>query len=376
MVLPSLRHFDYDFAMTISLTPSRRKRIRRSDADGIAWMVDKEHYWTAEALQEILKRVQALCHEDVEEALRAGKSALEILKTRMVEPSPDLKAMTLAIHGTTLRCSGQLYEALRIYGRALETPDLTSTGRNDVLNRTAVTLVYLDRAEDGLVALNEAMPLDPCPPMSRSLRGWAYMENGDYEKGLRDCLAVLDHFETVKFTDHAFLAAIINAATMLSCEAGIRIQPATLERIRAAISVYRDALPKNGSNYYKTQSLRFLLSRAQALVLARMGNVEGALSRLKRAIEGLQAKHPDDAMHASIDAMYLLAKDGQDREAATEARRTLSLAERARCPPPRKAVKILKHTTEADSLLPPTALELKVLLRQRRQPPKPHPKRK
>lgn len=293
MALPSLRNFDYDFGMSISLRPSRRKRIRRSDAAGIAWMVNREHYWTEEALREILKRVQVLCFDDGEEALSAGASAIKILETRMVSPSPDLIATTLALQANTLRCNGRIHEALKIYERAQSIPGLSPAGQHEVLSRKAVALVYSGRTGEGLNLLSAAMDLDPNPPMGHALRGWAHMENGDYEEGLQDCMVVIEYFEQVNVDDHAFLAAIINAANLISCEAGVTVETATLHRIRDAIPIYRATIPRSGSGYYRTQVLRYLLKRAEALVLARLGKLEGAISRLYRVVEKLENRQVD-----------------------------------------------------------------------------------
>ena len=162
----------------------------------------------------------------------------------------------------TLRRNGKPEEALRVYDRALKTTGLTGVGRCYIYSRMAVPLVCLNRVDDGIAALNAALRLQPNELLPVALRGWAHLEAGNLEASLKDCLTVIERTEHISHTDHSFLGAIVNAANALSYEAGVQVDYALLQRLKAAIVLYRSSLPKNGTNYYKTQNLRLTLSRA------------------------------------------------------------------------------------------------------------------
>ncbi|KXJ04363.1 hypothetical protein AC249_AIPGENE25017, partial [Exaiptasia diaphana] len=302
-VIPSV--FNYPCCMT-RLTPYRLKRIRHADADDIARMVDQENYWSTEALREILKRIETLNTEDPLEALEASRHALRILE-RVREISPDLRALTTAIHGAALRYNGELDKALAMHEHALSLKGLSGAGRGNVLARMAVTLVHLGQLDRGLAAVDEALTLvsDVVPVLV--VRGWIRMFTNPLKDALDDFVLVLEHVRETSRPDYSLFCAIVNCCNLLSYET-LDVEEAFIERMRREITAYRKILPAGGSNYRKAQRPRLILSRAEALVLARDGQAEKAVTPLQRAAEGLKPHYPDDALDAHMDLMWLLTK--------------------------------------------------------------------
>lgn len=327
-------------------------------------MVYLEHYWVADALKEILKRVEALNHEDAAQSVPAAEAALQILK-RIHNPHPDLQSLTLAVYASALRYNGMLTEAIETLNRAEVIEGTTRSGQGDVLARKAVTLVCLDQLEVALESINRAVSLCSGEAPIRAARSWIRMIAGDFEGTLQDCLEILQDPRIMGRTDYTALSAIVNAANVLSYEAGPKVELPILDRIRDAIAQSRQALPTEGSGYYRGQRSRLLLSRAEALILARTDDPERALSILRRAALGLQKKYPDDALDASIDLMCLLAKNGEHALAAAETRTILELIDRIPVKPPPLALAILKASAKRSSLNAMAAAELRVRLRSR-----------
>ena len=353
--------------MPISLTPSRRKRIRRSDAAGIAWMVDREHYWTEEALREILKRVERLCHEDLAGAVSAGRSALTILETRILFPSADLTGLTMSIYGSTLRLAGELEKALRVYDQGLGTPGLTKGAQSDLYFRRSVTLVCLGLTEEGLQSIESALRLNPQCPTHLATRGWVRMLAGDFRGTMEDCLTVIRKGPQLPSRDLAYFAAIVNAAACLSFEAGVRVTHEQLALLENAVQDFRSALPDRGTSFYKYQRMRHMISRAEALILADKGMLDRSISILERVVVGLQ-DFPDDALDASVDLACLLAKDGREKEAAQEVRRILEISRTCSWRLSLSAKNVLRHAAQEASINVLQATELRIRLRSRERP--------
>ena len=273
--------------MSLSLTVFRLRRIREADARDIARMVDQEHYWTSESVQEILRRVEILSDEDPEQAVRAAHSAIDIVERRIVEPPVSLRARALSVLGSTLRINGELEEALKAFERA--SPELSA--------------------------------------------------------------------------DHSLISSIVNIAASLSYEAGADVEPTVLKRVQEAIPRYRELLATKGSQFYKVRRLRLMLSRAEALVLARVGEEAQAVQILERVVRGLRPKLPDDALDASVDLMCLLAKMEDEEAAVIEARRTLEIAEEAKSRPGLIAMTVLANSVKKEQLSVVEAVEMRIRLR-------------
>lgn len=350
--------------MSISLTIHRKKRIRRANAADIGRMVYLEHYWVPDALKEILRRVEVLNHEDAVESLLAAESALQILK-RIHSPPPDLESLALAVYASALRYNGRLSEAIETLNRAEAIEGTTRSGQGDVLARKAVTLVCLGQLEVALESIDKAVSLCSGEAPIRAARSWIRMIAGDFEGTLQDCLQILQDPKIMSRTDYTALSAIVNAANVLSYEAGPKVEPSILDRIHEAIAQSRQALPTKGSGYYRGQRSRLLLSRAEALILARTDDPERALSILRRTTQGLQKKYPDDALDASIDLMCLLAKSGEHDLAVAETKTILELIDRIPVKPPPLALAILKASAKRSSLNAMAAAELRIRLRSR-----------
>ena len=326
-------------------------------------MVDQEHYWTAEALQEILRRAEFLSNEDPEEALRAARSAVEILERRLVEPATSLQVRVIVVLGSMLRINGNLEEALQAFEHALRLAAPGSADRSRVLMRMTVTLVYLNRIEAALEAVNEALRLTPRDPFGLAARGWVYFVVGDFSATIRDCSTVLEQATPESSSDHSFISSIVNIAESMSYEAGSDVEPEVLQRVQEAIRRYRETLATKGSQFYKVQRLRLMLSRAEALVLARLGDAAQAIPILHRVIRGLRPKLSDDALDASVDLMCLLAKEEDEEAAAAEARRTLEIANETKNPPGLVAMTVLKNSAKKQRLSLIEAVEIRVRLR-------------
>ena len=331
-------------------------------------MVGNEHYWSENALRKILDRVQDLCHENTIEAVAAGRSALEILQRRMVDPSPNLQALTLAIYATTLRADGKLEEALAVYENGLAITGLGKVGKSDIYFRMASCLVCLNRLSDGLESIEIALLLHPDQSASLATRGWIHMVSGDFPEALRDCLDVIGRADELPDTDLSLFSSIVNAAACLSYEASVEVDGSVLRKIQEAVRRFRAPIPKNGSNFYKAQRIRRMLSRAEALVLARKGNIKRAISMLRPIVAGLQDSFPDDGLDASVDLMCLLAKNDDLEEAADEARRAYAIAEQASVRPVLSAMNVLRNIAQQKTLSPMQAAEIRVRLRSRDQP--------
>ncbi len=327
-------------------------------------MVDLEHYWSQEALREIFRRVEALNHEDASQSPAAAEAALDILK-RIRDPHPDLQSLALAIYGSTLRYNGQLTQAIEVLNQAERVEGTTRRGKGDVLARKAVTLVCLEEIDTALEAIDEALRLSAGGAPIRAARSWIRMIAGDFGGTLEDCLKILNDPEAMHRSDYTPLSAVVNAANVLSYEAGPEVEESVLNRIRDAIAHCRQALPTEGSSYYRGQRSRLLLSRAEALIIAKTGDPEGAVPILRRAAHGLSRKYPDDALDASIDLMCLLAKIGEQALAAAETRTIRQLIDRIPVKPQRLALVILDASAERSSLSAMAAAELRVRLRSR-----------
>ena len=322
--MPSLHFFDYPSYMS-ELTAHQQKRIRRADAGDIERMANQEKYWSEASLHEILKRIERLNNEDPSAAQKASSSALKILD-RGRGFSPNLKALTLAVHGSTQRSNGNPAAALTIYEQALAIPGLSRAGRGDVLTRMAPTQVFLGHMSQGLKTINLALGLVADPVPTLVVRGWILMLIGSLKEALADFTSVMELVQNSPRSDYSLLCAIVNCCNILSFESS-SLSDSLLDRIQAAIADYRRLLPNSGSGFYRVQRPRLMLSRAEALILIRVGKEEQAFMPLQRAAQGLRG-FPDDGLAAHADLMCLLGKLGRESEAAKVAASAAELLDR------------------------------------------------
>ena len=106
-----------------------------------------------------------------------------------------------------------------------------------------------------------------------------------------------------------------------------------------------------------------MLSRAEALVLARIGEEAQAVRILQRVVQRLRPKLPDDALDASVDLMCLLAKMEDEEAAAAEARRTLAIANEAKNRPGLIAMTVLANSAKKERLSLVETVEIRIRLR-------------
>ena len=343
------------------VTAFRRKRIRRAGAEDIQRIASQENYWSSDALRELLRRIETLNNEDPQQALEACKAVLN-LAGRVREISPNLKALTLAVHGSVLRRTRQLDSALETYEKALAIDGLGKSGRGDVLARMAVTLVNTGRLQQGLNAVEEALALvaDPVPVLV--VRGWIKMFTHPLDEALEDFLRVLETAQKGPQLNYSVFWAIINSCSVLSYET-LDAAPGIFERLQQEIDACRKTLPDGGSNYKKVRRPRLMLSRAEALIMMRTGREQKALYPLQRAAEGLKDHHPDDAIDAHTDLICLLARLEMGGEAVSVARSALELLDHVtyRVPPMgRNALLTVSRKAEISS---GEAIEIRMMLR-------------
>lgn len=356
-------NFYYSSYMTV-LTRFRLSRIRKADAEDIGRMVKQENYFEEPALQEILKRIEALNTGNTPEALKACEHVSSLSK-EIRRLSPDLRALTLAVHGSVARRSGDIDAAIGKYRQALAIPGLTAAGRGDVLARLAVVYVIIDRAEEALEKIEEALTLvnDPVPVLT--VRGWIRMLIRPLSEALDDCIKVMNFCRKAGRKDYSLFSAIINACNILSYEI-CHADPTVFQLVKSEVEAYRQALPNGGSNYTKVRRQRLMLARASALLMIRGGQDGKAAYALKRSAEGLRENHPDDALDAYTDLMCILAKLGREAEAAQRAQEAASLLERVsyRLNPMGRIA--LQSASERTTLSHGETMEIKFLIRSRK----------
>lgn len=354
------------------LTRFRRDRIRVADSADIARMSEQEAYWTSSALKAILNRIEILSNEEPQEALKACSSATELLE-RTLDASPDLHALTLAVHAAVLRRIGEPEVAITQYESALQIKNLTSSGRGDVLARMAVTQVYLGYADKGLEAIEQSLELvqDKIPVLA--VRGWVRMFTNPLEDALDDCLKVLQGSRGRSSQNYSLLAAIVNAANILSYVV-LEVDQTILDRLQTEIDAYRKILPTGGSSYLKSQRARLLLSRAEGLLLTRRRTVDEAeakahlirsASLLQRSAEGFREKHPDDGLDTYTDLICILSKLEQENASAQAACEAFGLLDRVSWRVDPIARNALLSLSKRGAISYGQALELKTLLRRR-----------
>ena len=341
------------------LSEHQKKRIRTADAAAIGRMVYQETYWTADALVKILDRVETLSRDSLQEAELAAQYALEILD-RLVEPKPDLQAMALAEYGAILRMLGRFTDALDCYSRALAVPGLTQNGRSFVLKRQTAALVCLGRIQEGFAAIDEALRLKPDDVTALAVRSWARLRTGDYHGTLADCSVLLETAH-VKHNRRSFLAGVVNASAVLRLQAA-PTDDDLIGRIDRAILECRRQMPKSGSSFYSLTLPRSLIYHAEALMHARNDAFKDCLLLLRKALDNLYDKFPDDAFFAAVDLAYFYTLNGQEARAVDTYREVLELSERTTQEIYDWGLNVTRFTVNRGTVNPLQALEIRTML--------------
>ncbi len=346
------------------LTRFRLTRIRKAGSAEINRMVDQEGYWTHEALKEILQRIEALNTQDPAEAKSACEAVYRLLPNIRNIP-PDLRSFTLAVHGSIIRRLGEPEVALKKYREALNTPGISPPGRAEVLARMAVALISVNEAGQALSRVEEALPLvaDPIPVLA--VRGFIKMFTHPLDEALDDCIQVMERCRNRGDHNYSLFCAIINSCNILSyanCEADLTL----CTRLKAEIEAYRKILPTGGSNYSKVRRPRLMLSRAEALLMIRDGQLEMAAHFLKRSSEGLKDNYPDEALDSYADLICLLGKMEREQEAAQCAAEAAKLLDRGSWRVDPIGRNALLSAAKRGSLSYDQAMELKIMLRLRK----------
>ena len=347
--------------MCPQLSNHQKKRIRGADAETLGRLVDQEAYWTEEALLRILDRVETLAFDSPQEADAGSCHALRILD-RIVEPPAELKALTLAVRGSSLRFLGRYQEALVCYEQALRTHDLNARGRCSVLKRQTAALILAGHEEEGLAAIEEALRLQPGDPTNLSVRSWARYVLGDYAGTLRDCRVILlnvDEFSNPR----PFLTAAVNAALVLRFE-GFPVDAELISQVRGAIARCRASIPKSGSSFYSLSLFRGFLYRAEALLAAQAGDHREAAKLLRRAMDKFSSRYPDDAFFTAVDLICAYVRSGQGRRAVNVCRLILELSEELPFKIQFEGLVMARYAVERGSLNEAQAVELRALLRR------------
>lgn len=319
MAIPS--NFRYSSFMTV-LTKHRLIRIRKATAADIGLIANQEAYQTEHALREILGRIEVIKGVDPAEALLACEHALRM--SSGIRPlSPDVRARTLAVCGSTARCNGDLSTAIERFSEALKVPRLSRTVHADIVSRLAVVLVISEQPEEALTMIEEVLSSENSIP-ALTVRGWIKMLIRPLEEALADCIGVVDLCRQTRQQDYCLFAALVNACTILSYET-CDADDVTVSKVREEVEAFRDRLPTGGSNYSKVRRQRLSLARADALLLVRAGHLSKAAYPLKRAAEGLKIVCPDDALDAYTDLICVLAGLGRGAEAAQRAKEAVPL---------------------------------------------------
>ncbi len=345
--------------MSRNLSAHQSKRIRRAGAATLGRMVHQEAYWTSEALVLILDRVEVLLHETPDEAEEAARHALRILD-RLVDPHPELRALALSVHGSTLRSQGFYDEALQRYSEALSLPGLDTKARSGVLRKQTAALILKGRLDEGLASIREALRLQPDDITSLAVRSWARLSTGDYEGTLEDCLVLLKRAH-VRKNHRSFLAGIVNASAVLRMEAA----PSDLELTQAlgeAIAQCRRQIPKSGSGFYSLTLARSLLYHAEALLMARRGDYRGSIRLLRRALDNLFDKFPNDAFFAAVDLAFFYSMNEQEARAVKACEIVLELSEAVTLRIHRRGLAVARATVERGTLTQFQAVELRAML--------------
>ena len=347
--------------MCRKLTAHQKRRIRQADAATLGRMVDQEAYWHEDALLRILDRVEILAHESPTDAEQGARYALQIL-ARNLDAGPELKALALAVHGTTLRYLGRYGEAIQLYTTALELPGLNTRGRCNVLKRQTAALVLSGREEEGLASIEEALSLQPGDETNLAVRAWALVMIGDYQRALEDCSEVLERAD-VRKTPRSFLGGIVSTATVLRFE-GFPVAPPLVQRTREAIEQCRQSIPRSGSSFYSLTLVRAFLYRAEALLLSHEGEHREAAKLLRRSLDKLSTCYPDDAFFTAVDLVCAYVRSGQGRRAVNVCRLILELSEELPFKIQFEGLVMARYAVERGSVNEAQAVELRALLRR------------
>lgn len=358
-VIPSRFHYS---SYMEEVTRHQGKRIRTANSDELARIVDQQLYWSPAALRLILQRIERLNQEDPQEAKAASESALELLP-RIRNLSTDLKALTLATHGACLRGCGHLEEALEVYRRALELEGLTEAGRGEVLARMAVTLAALDRPEESLIALNEALPLMEDPVPALAVRAYILVDRGRLDEALTDSLAVFEAVQGTVRSDYSLLSAVTTSCLILSLQNGVDADTDILQRLEVALDDYQRGLPRGGSGFYKHYRPNMMIYRARALVFLQTDRVQEAVVLLRKVVRGLTKDYPRDALAASLDLAYAYTLDERFSSAALVVKQTPDLMRRSGLDFGPIARHALQAAAKKSSLSYGEAVELRSMLR-------------
>lgn len=358
---PSLLFFVYPFCMP-EVTAHQLKRIRKADAADIARMANQERYWTSEALREILQRIDKLNSQDPQEALAAANSALLVVQC-IRSVSSDLRALTQAVHASTLRSNGQPASALAVYEEILSLSGLSETGRGDILTKMAATLVFLGKLGIAHETINAALRTKTDRVQALAIRGWILFHVGDLKEALADCMAVLELVRASPRSDYSMLSAITTACNVLSFETGLNVDPDIFQRLRNTIEEYRQIFTDGGSGYRKVQVPRLMLSRAEALIFMRNGQPQQAIAPLQRAVRGLAEKYPDQALASALDLVCAYAQAGRSQEAAIALQEAQTLMGRIPFNLKPLTKNALKAAIESNAVRYGEAVELRLMLR-------------
>ena len=345
--------------MSRDLSAHQKKRIRTADAENLGRMVHQEAYWTTDALLRILERVEVLMYESPEDAESAARHSLRILG-RLIAPHPELRALTLSIHGSALRSLGRHDEALKRYEEALLIPGLSPQARCGVLRKQTAALVFKGLIEEGLQAVGKALELQPGDITALGVRSWARFVACDYQGTLDDCLLLLERAHA-RENRRAFLAAVVNASAALRLEAFTPNQ-ALAERLLAAVGECRRHLPHSGTGFYSLTRARALLYRAEALILGHLGRHREGAKLLRRSFERLVDKFPDDAFFAAVDLACSYAFADESDRASQACVLIFEVSDRIGFQLHRQGLPAVKAAIERGTLSDRQAIEMRSLL--------------
>ena len=345
--------------MSRDLSEHQIKRIRRAGLETLRRLARQEAYWTETGLIKILDRVDSLLHESPADAEPAARCALEVLD-RLIDPPNDLRAHALSIHGSTLRAIADYGTALARYDEALSLANLGQGTQASILRKQTVALILSRRFPEGLASVDRALGLKPDDVTALAVRSWARLRTGDYHGTLADCSVLLETAH-VKHNRRSFLAGVVNASAVLRLQAA-PTDDDLIGRIDRAILECRRQMPKSGSSFYSLTLPRSLIYHAEALMHARNDAFKDCLLLLRKALDNLYDKFPDDAFFAAVDLAYFYALNGQEARAVDTYREVLELSERTTQEIYDWGLNVTRFTVNRGTVNPLQALEIRTML--------------